>query len=326
MRGRGKGICTVGLAVVLGASCWSCASSGSAQAQAEGSPSQAAAAESANDASASAKEAAAAEAASTVGGRYVSVAWLKEHAGDVVVVDARSASDYDTQHIPGSVNLHWTSLSDASVSQGEAGWAELPDAAELAAAVSALGIDNTLPVVVYTDSLDGWGEDGRILWTLRKAGVEDVYILDGGWTKWLFEQGTHVPGVEAEDLDPISQVVTASGKEHAATATLVDARGADEFAGETTMGEARAGHIPGAVSVPSVDLYNEDATLKSEDELRSLFADAGLSEGDEIIVYCTGGVRAANVAEVLTALGYQNVSVYTAGFSEWAGDEANEVA
>ena len=80
------------------------------------------------------------------------------------------------------------------------------------------------------------------------------------------------------------------------------------------------------MSVPSVDLYNEDATLKSEDELRSLFADAGLSEGDEIIVYCTGGVRAANVAEVLTALGYQNVSVYTAGFSEWAGDEANEVA
>ena len=43
-------------------------------------------------------------------------------------------------------------------------------------------------------------------------------------------------------------------------------------------------------------------------------------------MYCTGGVRAANVAEVLTALGYQNVSVYTAGFSEWAGDEANEVA
>ena len=324
MRRSTKGICTVGLSVVLGASCWGYASSRSAQAQAEGSPSQAAAAESANDANASAKEAIAAEAASTVGRRYVSVAWLKEHADDVVV-DARSASDYGTQHIPGSVNLHWIGVSNVAVDQGGAGWAKLPDAADLAAAVSALGIDNTLPVMVCTNSLDGWGEDGRILWTLRKAGVDDVYILDGGWTKWLFEQGTHVPSVKAEDQDPIFQVGTANVKEHAATATLIDARGADEFAGETTMGEARAGHIPGAVSVPSVDQYNEDATLKSEDELRSPFADAGLSEGDEIIVYCTGCVRAANVAEVLTALDYQNASVYTAGFSEWAGGETNEV-
>ena len=44
-----------------------------------------------------------------------------------------------------------------------------------------------------------------------------------------------------------------------------------------------------------------------------------------VITYCTGGVRGANVAEVLSDLGFTNVKVYTAGFAEWAGDKSYEV-
>ena len=42
-------------------------------------------------------------------------------------------------------------------------------------------------------------------------------------------------------------------------------------------------------------------------------------------MYCTGGVRAAYMAEMFAANGYENVKLYTAGFSEWAGDDANKV-
>ena len=257
---------------------------------------------------------------------YVDVAWLKEHADSVVILDARSADDFMTQHIPGAVNLHWTDTSNVvEVEQGQGGWAELLEPADLAAAISRLGIDNSKPVVVYTDTTDGWGEDGRMYWTLREAGVDDVKMLAGGWTQWLYNQGQHVSGLKGNDLDAIEQVDIAFVQQNMGTAVLVDARAPEEYAGETTMGEAREGRIPGAVNVPYVELINEDGTMKTIDELETLFADAGLSKDDQIIVYCTGGVRAAAVAEALASAGYTNVSVYTAGYSEWAGNPANPV-
>ena len=155
--------------------------------------------------------------------------------------------------------------------------------------------------------------------------MPEVYLLDGGWTKWLYDVGTHQAGLTPADNDPIAQVDTAYVKEHMSSAVLVDARAPEEYAGETTQGEAREGRIPGAVSVPYVSLINEDGTTKSGDELVAIFEEAGLTPESEIIVYCTGGVRAAAVAELLVANGYGNVSVYTAGYSEWAGDAANEV-
>ena len=265
------------------------------------------------------------EAAGTVGERYVGAEWLKDNIQNVTILDARSASDYATQHIPGAVNLHWTDVSNVAVAQGEAGWAEVSDAAALKAALGRAGIDGQRPVVIYTDPQDGWGEDGRMLWTLQQAGLADVYILDGGWPQWLFNQGSHESQAAADPSTSIAQVDTDYVKEHQSTAKIVDARSSKEYAGEITMGESRTGHIPGAVSLPSVALYNDDATLKSAEEIEALVADAGLTPSDEIIVYCTGGVRAANVAEILSALGYGNVNVYTAGFSEWAGDPANPV-
>lgn len=262
----------------------------------------------------------------TDGDTYVDVDWLKDNADKVVILDARSASDFMTQHIPGAVNLHWTDTSNVvEVQQGEAGWAELMDPADLAASISKLGIDNSKPVVVYTDTTDGWGEDGRMFWTLREAGVDDVKMLAGGWTQWLFNQGEHVSGLKGNDLDAIEQVDIDFVRQNIGTAVIVDARTPEEYAGETTMGEFREGRIPGSVNVPYVGLVNEDGTMKTAEELEKMFSDAGLSKDDQIIVYCTGGVRAAAVAEALASAGYTDVSVYTAGFSEWAGDSANQI-
>ena len=132
-------------------------------------------------------------------------------------------------------------------------------------------------------------------------------------------------GLKPQDLDEISQVDTAFVRDNMGAAVLVDARAPEEYNGETTMGEAREGHIPTAVNVPYIGLINEDGTMKTAEELEKLFSDAGLSKDDKVIVYCTGGVRAAAVAEALVDAGYTDVSVYTAGYSEWAGDVANAV-
>lgn len=263
----------------------------------------------------------------SIDGKYVTVDWLADNLDSVVVVDARSNSTFAGAHIPGAINLHWSSLSNTTeVKQGEAGWAELLDAADILATVSAAGIDGTKPVVVYTNTQDGWGEDGRIYWTLREAGFDDVHILDGGWSQWVGAgEETVSTTLPDEDADPIEQVDTAYVKAHMDSAKLIDARAVAEYTGQKTMGEAREGHIPGAVNVPYVSLIAQDGKLLSDDELEQIFSDAGLSKTDECIVYCTGGVRAAAVAETMIDLGYSNVKVYAAGYSEWAGDASNEV-
>ena len=52
--------------------------------------------------------------------------------------------------------------------------------------------------------------------------------------------------------------------------------------------------------------------------------------GDEVEKRITANMQqntriSVLMSAVLTALDYQNASVYTAGFSEWAGGETNEV-
>lgn len=332
MSKRFQAVFAVAMAAVMGLAAVGC--SGNSASNASASASSASAEASASVASASAE----ASAAEATGDAYVTVDWLKDNLDSVAVVDARSASDYGATHLPGAVNLTWQQLSNVmDVEQGAAGWAELDDADTILAAAAEAGIDGSKPVVVYTDVQSGWGEDGRIMWTLREAGIEDVKILDGGWRKWVGSKGATEDGsvVAAEpvavpaglaDADPIEQVDTAYVKEHLEDAILVDARLPQEYDGELAMGEARMGRIPGAVSLPNVSLFNQDGTLVDQTTLDALLADAGLTDKAALVItYCTGGVRGANVAEVLTDQGFTNVKVYTAGFSEWAGDEANEV-
>lgn len=259
-------------------------------------------------------------------GQFVTVDWLHENLNNVCIVDARDAASYAAGHIPGAVNLHWTSVSNQSVEQGKAGWAELSSVEDIVAAAAAVGITTDKPIVVYTNVQSGWGEDGRIAWELKEAGAANVCQLDGGWTKWN-GAGYEIEKsmVANDDQDAIKQVGTSYVKKHLKDAKIVDARAEAEYNGEITMGEAREGHIPGAISIPYVSLFNQDATILPEEELQKIFSDAGLSTDDEIIVYCTGGVRAAAVAEILEAQGYSKVEVYTAGFSEWAGDSSLDV-
>ncbi len=69
---------------------------------------------------------------------------------------------------------------------------------------------------------------------------------------------------------------------------LVDVRSPDEFAGRLLAPAhlpqeqaQRPGHIPTALSVPWSKAANEDGTFKSDDELRELYAAAGLDDGKD---------------------------------------------
>lgn len=309
MRKHLKALAAAGITVALGMSCVACGSSSTASDSSKDSSTEQTAAE---------------ETTVQAEGTYVTVDWLKENLNNVYVVDARSVSAYTSSHIPGAVSGNWNNLSNVTVAEGEKGWAAVNDAQANLSALALEGLTNDRPIVVYTNVNDGWGEDGRTMWTLQQAGFTDVHILDGGWGAWIGAKG-ETEGVitgYAESATDIKSVSTAYVKKvvKAGKAVIVDARAEAEYNGTTNMGEAKMGHIPGAVNIPNVSLFEQDGKLKSSEDLEAIFAEAGLTDKSaEVITYCTGGVRAANVAQILHDNGFTNVKVYTCSFAEWAG-------
>jgi len=110
-----------------------------------------------------------------------------------------------------------------------------------------------------------------------------------------------------------------------ANRALVDVRSPQEYSGEVIAmvnypqeGAQRAGHIPGARSIPWGKAVNEDGTFKSPSELRALYEGAGVTPDKQVVAYCRIGERSSHTWFVLTRLlGYQNVKNYDGSWTEW---------
>jgi len=90
---------------------------------------------------------------------------------------------------------------------------------------------------------------------------------------------------------------------------VVDVREPHEYA---------AGHIPTAINVPWSKAANDDGTFKSDEELKELYASAGLDLGSDIIAYCRIGERSAHTWFVLhEILGQPNVKNYDGSWTEY---------
>ena len=263
---------------------------------------------------------------------YVTTDWLKENLDSVVIIDARADKEYKAAHIKGAINVTWQMLSNMTVKQGEANWGVILPQAELEAKLGSLGIDGSKTVIVYNDP-SGLGEEGRILWTLRTAGIENSKMLNGGYPAWSAAKGETSSDVASPAAVSFKM---ASPQYDSLLATteyvqtnkdkikLVDTRSTEEYNGSTNHGEnyngeKALGHIEGAVSLPYSNLYNDDGTIKSITDLKAVFEAAGLKPEDEIVTYCTVGIRSGFAAEILRMCGYTNVKNYNGSFSEWAG-------
>ena len=107
---------------------------------------------------------------------------------------------------------------------------------------------------------------------------------------------------------------------------IVDVRSPDEFTGVILAPAAFPqelpqvrGHVPTAVNVPWSKAANEDGSFRSDEELRALYAGAGVSPDDrETIVYCRIGERSAHTWFVLhELLGVPNVKNYDGSWVEY---------
>lgn len=200
----------------------------------------------------------------------------------------------------------------------------LPEVGDLEAAARRWGVREGSAVVAYDDV--GGMSAARAWWLLRWAGVASVRLLDGGLAAWTsagrsLEAGEVLP--EPGDLVVRPGALPAIGADEAATwpGALLDARAADRYAGLVEPVDPRAGHIPGALSLPTVGNLDADRRFLPDEALRSRFA--GLA--GPVAVYCGSGVTAAHEIAALAAVGI-DAALYPGSWSAWSSDPARPVA
>lgn len=264
---------------------------------------------------------------------FTSVDWLNKNLKnkDILIIDARSEDDYNKGHIPGAINVAWQSFCKMEGKAGDKDWGTLLDKDQLSKIYSDLGIDKNKKVIVYAQK-NGWGEDGRLAWMFKETGV-DVRMLNGGMDLWK----SNGEEISKEKVDPKKSeyvikelkndinIDTKTLKEKMNDVKIIDTREKDEYDGANKFGEARGGHIPKSINIPFNEVYNEDGTIKSKADLEKLFKDEGINKDDEIVTYCTSGIRSGHMALILKSIGYDNVKNYDASYYEWAGDKTNPV-
>jgi thiosulfate/3-mercaptopyruvate sulfurtransferase len=255
----------------------------------------------------------------------ISADWIEAHREDdsvrLIEVDVSPAA-YEQGHIPGAVL--WNAYTDLRGPDYQPVRGE-----ELGRLLSRSGIAPEMTLAFY-----GYGA-ALGLWLMRAHGHEDVRMFDGRRDQWSeagYEWSTEVPGVDDGapiDLPPPDPTIHASRSRVEAAIgdpeqLLVDVRSNLEFDGSrfwpsgATEDTGRAGHIPGAMSVPIDLLRREDDSLQGPEELRGVFEQRGVVPDKASILYCTIGNRAAQAWFALSEiLGYPEVSVYYSSWVEW---------
>ena len=195
-----------------------------------------------------------------------------------------------------------------------------------------LGIKEDSEVLVYGFTMpdQGFGDEGRILYTFNYAGFNNVKIIDGGF-KQVELLGFNKKYNPSEDRIDVSDVVRVEGENNSnaiftdellslvgnSNVQIIDTRLEVEYNGRVIYGENKAGHIPTAISIPFNTLVDKDGYIKSREELEKYFEEKGLDKNKLQITYCTTGVRASYVAVILTELGYK-VRNYEPSFARYA--------
>lgn len=239
--------------------------------------------------------------------------------------DPHGREHYVEGHLPGAVfvDLATELASPAAAARGRH---PLPPLEEFQEAARRWGIRNGDVVVAYDNS--GNMAAARLWWLLRNAGVQDVYLLDGGLAAWRgaglpLEAGTAeaVPGDVSLDEGGMPAIDAAAAGNWPATGVLLDARAGERYRGEFEPVDPRAGHIPGALSAPTSENMDQSGSFLPAAELRRRFEGLGIGGDVPVAVYCGSGVTAAHEIAALEIAGFR-AALYPGSFSQWSNDPA----
>jgi thiosulfate/3-mercaptopyruvate sulfurtransferase len=261
------------------------------------------------------------------------------------------AAAYATGHIPGAVYAHLDHDLSGPVTP-QSGRHPLPSREAFATTLGRLGVDRSAQVIAY-DQGNG-AHAARLWWLLRWMGHSRVAVLNGGFAAWqqaglpvstepvsrrasfaerpaseaavtTAEVTPKTPGdavTTAELIGMLSAADFSSGRR-----ALVDARGADRFAGQNETIDPVAGHIPGARNHPFTRNLDASGRFLGATELRKQWLRTlGGTQPADVITMCGSGVTACHNLLALEVAGLPGARLYAGSWSEWIRDPRRPIA
>lgn len=251
---------------------------------------------------------------------------------NVVVIDARGGMlEEGSLMYDKAIVVDWTDISLLGEFGGEE-LGKLLSKENYQQIFSKLGITDVSEVIVYGFTMpeQGFGDEARVLYTFSYAGFDNVKFIDGGFkqVEKLGFNKKYVPTTDRIDVSDVVRNEATQNKKAIYTDELlskigntdvqiIDTRLEVEYNGRVIYGENKAGHIPGAISLPFNSLVDSNGFLKSRAALEKYVTDKGLDKNKLQVTYCTTGVRASYVAVILEELGF-TVRNYEPSFARYA--------
>ena len=261
----------------------------------------------------------------------VDTQWVEDHLDDdsirIVEVDENPAL-YAEAHIPGAIGFDWKQDLQDQVKRDFLG---PEDFGEL---FGSRGISNDHTVVLYGDR-NNWFA-AYTYWYLKYYGHDNVKLRQRP-AREVDRRGprrprrtcpSHAPATF--NAQPGDDAIRAKRDEVLAAldprTKLVDVRSPQEFSGELIAmpgyeqeGAQRAGHIPGAASVPWAQAVNEDGTFKSADELAELYGGEGRAQRRERSSPTAGSASAPPTpgSSCTSCSASDDVKNYDGSWTEW---------
>lgn len=243
---------------------------------------------------------------------------------NLVLLHIGDKAGYDAEHLPGARLLEYRAFSARSADSLSL---ELPPVARLDSTFAALGISNDSRIVLYFGG-DWLSPTTRAWLTLEYLGLgERTAILDGGLPAWKTAGYKVTADVTPPAITgrlrgtPRPAVIATRDQARVATSTpgtrVIDARDPQFYLGFDAGSGSRAGHLPGARSLPFTTVSDSTGRFLSDAALTELFRAAGVARGDRVVVYCHIGQQATAVFFAARLLGY-DVRLFDGSFQDWS--------
>ncbi|MGL5277997.1 MAG: sulfurtransferase [Cetobacterium sp.] len=246
---------------------------------------------------------------------------------NVVIIDVRPEAKFLIGNVEGSYSMWRPDMEPKDNRYGEIGGMRA-SREEIETELNKMGVTKDSTLILIGDNLDEY----RLWWILDMYGMENVKVVDGGYSA-LKEVGVKTRfGKEATekqgdfkftnnpDKDTLATIETVESAINNPRDIIVDTRSKKEFTGEELKkGAVVKGRIPGSVWVEWTEVLNSDKTMKSYDELVALYNKQGVTPDKEVLPYCQSAVRSAHTTFVLKELlGYPVVKNYDGSWIEWS--------
>jgi len=268
---------------------------------------------------------------------------LSEHlsSDDLTLFDCRfdlgnvswGETEYSRAHLPGALYLHLDRDLSSPITESS-GRHPLPDPERFAARLAECGASPDRQIVAYDQGNAAYA--ARLWWLARWIGLRNVAVLDGGIAAW---RAAGLP-LDTAVRTPQPRALAVSLAENAWVSSetvdelrlrpgnlLIDARGAERFAGRNETIDGQAGHVPGARNLPFLENLGADGRFLPAEALRARFGTLlGSVAPTSLISMCGSGVTACHNLLALEHAGLTGARLYAGSWSEWIRDPRRPIA